>query len=127
MRDRDRLELEPVQFRAFLESEDRLLAIWTVVIDEADLLALQLVHAAKFLGDMLNGNVGRRPVATYGDEIPSEDAAVPALGPPIAGRQKRDLVARHLLSEGEGDARRQRREVACARGALALETLVALH
>ena len=40
-------------------------------------------------------------------------------------RQQRDLVARHLLGEREGDAGRERREVAGARRALALEALVA--
>ena len=125
MRDRDRLEDEAVDLGARLERHDWLLAIGTVVIDEADFLVLQLVHAAQFLGDMLDGNVGRGPVAADGDEIPREHRAVAAFRTAIAHGQQRDLVARHLVGEREGNAGRQRREIRRAGRALALEALVA--
>ncbi len=63
MRDGNGRELEAVLLAPHLQRRDRLLAVGAVVIDEADLLALQLVEAAELLGDVLDGDVGRRPVA----------------------------------------------------------------
>src|SRR5262249_25500848 len=103
----------------------RLLAIGAVVVDQCDLLALELVGAAELLGDVLDGDVGRGPVAAHRNEIPCEDRAVTAVGAAVARRQQGNFVARHLLGEGEGDAGRERREIAGTRRALALEALVA--
>src|SRR5262249_41450243 len=112
---------------ALLERQDWLLAVRAVVIDEADLLVLELVHAAKLMGDVLDGDVSRGPVRADRNEVPREHGAVAAFRSAVAHRQPRDLVAWHLLGEREGDAGRQRREVSGAGRALALEALVALH
>ena len=77
MRDGNGLELEAILLGTRLERRDRLLAVGAVVIDEADLLALQLVEAAELLGDVLDGDVRRRPVAADGDEVPGEHACRP--------------------------------------------------
>src|SRR6185436_12093931 len=81
---------------------------------------------AELVGDMLDGDVGRGPVAADCDEVPGEYRAVAAFRTAVAHRQQRNLVARRLLGEREGDAGGQRREVARAGRALALEALIAL-
>ncbi len=123
---RDRLELEAMLLGAGLERSDRLLAVRAVVIDEADLLALQLVETAPLLGDVLNGDVRRGPVAADRHEIPGEHRTVAAFRTAVAHGEQRDLVAGHLLGQRERDAGRKRREVRGARRALALHALVAL-
>ncbi len=127
MRHGDCLEREAIELGAGFERRDGLFAVGAVVIDEADLLALELVHAAELFGDVLDGDVGGRPVAAERNEVPHEDGAVTALRTPIAGGQQRDLVAGHLLGEREGDAGRQRGEIAGSGRAFALQALVALH
>ncbi len=93
MRDRDRLEGEAVLLRQHFERRDRLLAIGAVVIDEADLLALELVDAAELLGDVLDGDVGRGPVGAEQREVPGEHRAVLGFRAAVAHRHERDLVA----------------------------------
>jgi hypothetical protein len=62
MRDRQEQGLESVPLRAFLQEGDRLLAVGRVMIDERDLPALELVEPAFLLGDVLQDDVGRRPI-----------------------------------------------------------------
>src|SRR6185295_17636294 len=101
------LELNAVELRPGLQRRYRLLAIGAVVIDQGDLLALEFVEATQFLGDVLDGDVGRRPVAPKRDEIPGEHRTLAAFRTAIAGGQQRDLVARYFFRERKGDARRQ--------------------
>ena len=121
------LKCEAVHLGAGFQQRDRLLAVGAVVIDEADLLALELVEAAEFLGDMLDGDVGGGPVGADRREVPGEDRAVAAFRAAIAHRQQRDLVARRLLGQRERDAGRERAEIGGAGRPLPLEALVALH
>jgi hypothetical protein len=62
MRDRQEQGLESVPLRGFLQEGDRLLAVGRVMIDERDLPALELVEPAFLLGDVLQDDVGRRPI-----------------------------------------------------------------
>ncbi len=112
--------------RALLQQRDRLLAVRAVVVDQRDLLALELVVAAFLLGDVLDQHVGRHPVGAGDREVPLEHAAIGRLAAAIAGGDQRDLVARGLFGQREGDAGGQRLE---HRGAtvLALQALVAFH
>ncbi len=127
MGDRNRRELEAVLLRQHFERRDRLLAVRAVVIDEADLLALQLVGAAELLGDVLDGDVGCGPVGAEQREVIGEHRAVLGIRTAVAHRDDRDLVGRRLLGEREGDAGRQRVEERSAGRALALQPLVAFH
>ena len=68
------LKVKPLQLGALLQHRDRLLAVRAVVIDEADLLALQLVDAAVLLGDVLDGDVGRGPVGADGEKFQGNTA-----------------------------------------------------
>src|SRR3954453_12851420 len=98
MRDRDRLEGEAVELGALFQRRDRLLAIGAVVIDEADLLALELVYAAPLVGDVQDGVVGGGPIGSDGDEVPWEHRAFAAFRSPVSHCQQRDFVAGPLLS-----------------------------
>ncbi len=122
---RDRRQLVAVHFRAFLQQRDRLATIRAVMVDQRDLLALELVEATELLGQMLDQDVGRRPIGAEQREVPREHAAVRGLRPAIAHADDRNLVARRLLGEREGDAGGERRDHRRAGRALALETLVA--
>src|SRR5262249_61147022 len=124
---RPRLELDAVEVGPRVQRRDRLLAVRAVVVDERDLLTLELVETTELLGDVLDGDVGCRPIAAKGNEVPGEHRTIPALGTAVAGRQQRDLVAGHLFGQREGDARRQRREIAGAGRSLALQALIAFN
>src|ERR1700687_3898451 len=119
------LELETIFLRKGFQRDDRFLAIGAVMIDEADLLALQVGDTAHLLCDVLDRNVRRGPVAAKRNEIPRKHAAILALRPAVTKRQQRYLVAGHLLRQREGDAGRQRREVARAGSSLSLQALIA--
>ena len=114
-----------MHLRALLQQRDRLLAVGRVVIDERDLLALELVEAALLLGDVLQDDIGRRPVGAEQREVPLEHRAVARFGTAVAHRDDRDLVGRGLLGERERDAGRERDDVGGAGRPLALEPLVA--
>jgi hypothetical protein len=97
-----------------------------VVVDHGDLLALELVPAALLLGDVLQHGVASDPVVAHQREVPLEHVAVGRVAAAVAGSDQRDLVGRHLLGEGEGDAGGQRLEYG-GTTVLALQALVALH
>src|SRR5690606_2535378 len=127
VRDRDQQELEAVQLRALLQQRNRLLAVGAIVVDERDLLALELFHATELFGDVLDRNVRSRPIRAKGYEIPGEYRAVAAIGAAVAAGQQWDLVAGRFLGEREGNAGRERREIAGAGWAFALEALIAFN
>src|SRR6516162_6565642 len=127
MRDRQEQRLESVHLRALLQQGDRLLAIGRVVIDEGDLLALELVEPAFLLGDVLQDDVGGRPIGAEQREVPLEHRAVARLRAAVAHGDDRDLVDRRLLRERKGDAGRERDHIGGAGRTLALEALVAFH
>ncbi len=119
-------QLEAFLGRALLQQGDGLLAIWRVVVDQGDLLALELVHAAFFLGDVLDHHVGRGPVGAKQREVPFEHAAVDRLRQAIAHCLDRNLVDHGLVADGEGDAGGLGVEARRA-GALALQAFVAFN
>ena len=127
MRDRDRRELKAVLLCQHLQHRDRLLAVRAVVIEQRDLLAFQLVEAPDLLGDVLNRDIGRRPVRAEQREIVREHGSILGIGAAIAHRDNRDLVSRGLFSEGECNASRQRIDEGPAGRVLAFETLVTLN
>src|SRR5262249_36102639 len=104
MCDWNSFEGEAVQLGALLERGNRFLAIRAVVIDKAYLLALELVKAAEFLSDVLDGDVRSGPVAADRNEVPRKDCAVAAFRTAITHSQKRYLVTWNLFSKREGDA-----------------------
>jgi hypothetical protein len=126
-RHRNRQELEAVLLGHDVERRDRLLAVGRIVIEQRDLLALELVEAAHLLGDVLDGDVGCRPVGAEQREVPFEHRAVAAVGAAVAHGDQRDLVARRLLGQREGDTGAERAEIGRPGRTLALEALVALH
>jgi hypothetical protein len=77
------------------------------VVDERDLLALE---AAVLLEQVLDQDVGARPVAAHDREVPREREAVLRRRETVADRQQRDLVDRRLVGERERDAGRLRLE-----------------
>ena len=81
------LELETILLRKRFQRDDRFLAIGAVMIDEADLLALQVSDTAHLLCDVLDRYVRRGPVAAEGNEIPRKHRAILALRPPVTKRQ----------------------------------------
>ena len=111
--------------RALLQQQDRLLAVWAVVVHEGDLLALQLVEPAFLLADVLDERVGRDPVRAEQREVPLEHAAILRFAAAVAGSDERDLVAGRLLGQREGGAGGQRLHHRRA-AVLALQPLVAL-
>ena len=116
-----------MHLRAFLQEGDRLLAVGRVVIDQRDLLALELVEPAFLLGDVLQDDVGGRPIGAEQREVPLEHRAVARLRASVAHGDDRNLVDRRLLRERERDAGRERDDVGGAGRTLALEAFVALH
>ena len=122
---RQHLQLEAVHLGAFLHQRDGLFAERTVVVHEGDFLALELVHAAQALANVLQQNVGARPIAAHQREVPLECHAVLRNRQAIAQRHQRDLVGRGFFGQGEGDTGRLRIEHGDARAAL--EALVAFH
>ncbi len=125
MGDRQQLQFEAVLFGKRLEHRDRLLAVGRIVINIGDLLALQLVPAAKQIGEILDLDVAGVPVGAEDREGPADDVAVGALGATIAAGQERDLVGLSLVHQRIGDPGRQWHEQARAGRAFALEALVA--
>ena len=101
---RQQLKFEAVHLGALLEQRDRLLAEGAVVIDQCDLLALQFVEATRFLGDVLDGDVGADPVGAEQREVPAEHRAVLRIAAAVTGSHQRDLVDRCLIGQGEGHA-----------------------
>src|SRR5262249_48770373 len=127
MRDRQQQGLESVHLRALLQEGDRLLAVGRVVIDQRDLLALELVEPALLLGDVLQENVGGRPIGAEQREVPLEYRAVARLRAAVAHGDERNLVERRLLRQRERDTGREREFIGGAGWAFALQPLVALH
>jgi hypothetical protein len=127
MRDRQEQGLESVHLRALLQQGDRLLAVGRVVIDQRDLLALELVEPAFLLGDVLQENVGGRPIGIEQREVPLEYRAVARLRAAIAHGDERNLVERRLFRQRKGDAGREREYIGGAGWAFALQPIVALH
>src|ERR1700674_4081524 len=121
------LKLETILLPKRFQPDDRFLAIGAVMIDEADLLALQVGDTAQLLRDVLDRYVRRGPVDAEGNENPRKHRSTLAPQPAVTKRQQRYLVAGHLLRQREGDAGRQRRKIASAGGSLALQTLVAFE
>jgi hypothetical protein len=116
-----------VHLRALLQKSDRLLTVGRVVIDQRDLLALELVEPAFLLGDVLQDDVGGRPIGAEQREVPLEYRAVARLRAAVAHGDERDLVERRLLRERKGDAGREWEYIGGAGWAFALQPLVALH
>src|SRR3954453_8629954 len=73
--DRIELQLEAVVLGELLEERDRLLAEGRVEVDEADLLAFELVEPAFLLGHVLDEDRGAVPVGVGRVEDPGEDVA----------------------------------------------------
>ena len=119
------LQLETVHLGTLLQQRDGFLAERAVVVHQCNLLALELVHAAQVLADVLDQDVSARPVAAHEREVPLEGHPVLGHRQAVAQRHQRDLVGRGLFGQSEGDAGRLRVEQGDAR--LALESLVALH
>jgi hypothetical protein len=124
---RQELQLVAVHLGALLEQRDRLFAVWRVMVDESDLLALELVDPAFLLADVLHENVGRIPVRSTQREVPAEDGPVDRVGAAIAAGDDGDAVVERFVGDREGDSGRQGVERRRAGRALALEPLVALH
>src|SRR5262245_63677719 len=125
MRHRQEQGLESVHLRALLQQGDRLLAIRRVVIDQRDLLALELVEPAFLLGDVLQENVGGRPIGAQQREVPLKHRAVARVRAAVAHGDERNLVERRLFRQRKGDAGREREYIGGAAGALAPEASVA--
>ncbi len=104
MGDRELVELVAVLVGQGLEGRDRLLAVGAVVVDQRDLLALELVHAAFLIADVLDQGGGLAPVGHGQVEDIGEDPAVGGVGPAVAHRQDRDLVGGGALDQRVGDA-----------------------
>ena len=71
-----------------------LFAVWTVVVNQANGFAFELVHTAGFGADVLDQYVNCGPVGTHQWEVPLEDAAVSRLAAAIAGCDEWNLVVR---------------------------------
>ncbi|MNZ94751.1 hypothetical protein D3C78_1138650 [compost metagenome] len=124
--DRIQHQLEAFLGGALLQQRDRFLAIGRVVVDQGDLLALELVHAAFFLGDVLDHHVGGGPVRAQQREVPLEHAAVHRLRQAVAHRFDGHLVDHGLVADRERDAGGLGVE-ARSPGALALQAFIAFH
>ena len=94
------------------------------MVDQRDLLAFELVQAAFLLADGLHQRIGRQPVGAGQREVPLEHGAVLAFAAAVACRDQRNLVARRLFGQGEGDTGRQGLKHGGAT-VLALQSLVA--
>ena len=126
VRDREQRQLVAVGLRELFQRRDRLLAVGAVVIDQGDLLALQVVHAAFLLADVFDQRGGLAPVGHRRVEDVGEHPAVGGVGPPVAHREDRDLVGRGALDQGVGDAGAVGVDHRGAGRAVVLEPLVAL-
>src|SRR6516165_5233411 len=128
-RRRDRVFEEGVAvfLRELFARRDRLLAIGYVDIDEADLLAFELIGAALLVPDIFDQGVGLRPIGRAQGEDIRENRAVTGVGAPITHRDDRNLVGGGTLDQRIGDAGRQRVNEARTGRTLVLEPLVALH
>ena len=104
--DRVELDLEAVILRKAFEERDRLLAEGRVEVDEADLLALELVEAAFLLGDILDEGRRAIPVGHGRIEHPGKGVAVRRSRQAIGHRQDGDLVDRSLRDELKRNAGR---------------------
>src|SRR5262249_39643606 len=78
------------------------------------------------LGDMLQDDVGGRPIGAEQREVPLEYRAVARLRTSVAHGDKRNLVERRLFRQRKGDAGREREYICGAGWAFALQPLVAL-
>src|SRR5262245_29040333 len=96
------------------------------MIDQSDFLALELVEAAFLLGDVLQDDVGRRPIGAEQREVPLEHRAVARVRAAVAHGDERNLVERRLFRQRKGDASRERKYIGGAGWAFALQPLVAL-
>ena len=126
MVDGQQLEFEAQLRGQRLEGGDGLLAVGAVVIDEGDLLALELVHAAFLLADVLDEGRRLAPVGGGRIEDPLEDTAVGGRRLAIAHGQDRNLVHRRPRDQLIGDAGAVRVDDRGTGGALVLQLLVAL-
>ena len=70
------LQVETVHLGAFLQQRNWLFAERAVVVDQRNFLALELVHAAGALADVLDQDVGGGPVTAHQREVPLEGHAV---------------------------------------------------
>ena len=122
---RQQLQLETVHLGALLQQRDRLFAKRTVVVDQRNLLALEFVHAAQALANVLDQDVGAGPVAAQQGEVPLEGHAVLRDRQAVANGQQGNLVARCFFGQGKGDAGALR--VNHGDAGAALQTLVAFH
>ena len=96
------------------------------MVDQGDLLALQVVHAAFLVADVLDQRRGLAPVGHRHGEHVGEDAAVAAVGAAVAHREHRDLVGGGPLDQRVGDAGAVRVDHRGAGRAALLQALVAL-
>ena len=117
------LQLEAVFLGEVFENRDRLLAERRVEMDQAELLALELVHAAELGRHVLHHDGGAVPVSEGRDEDPGEVRAVGRGRQAVGHRQDRDLVDMGARDRGE---RRARRPGRVDDGVLRLGLLVAL-
>ena len=102
-----------------------LLAVGGVVIEQADLLTLQLVHATFLLAHEVHDGGSLGPVGGDHREDPREDPAVRRIRATVADGDHRDLVLGDLLEHGIGDAGGDGLEHGVAGAALLLHALVA--
>jgi hypothetical protein len=104
----DRVErhLEAEFLGHFLEQRNRLLAEAGVEMQEADLLAFQLVDAAFLLADVLDDHRQAVPVGGRRVEHPGEDVAARRGREAVGHGQDRDLVHGRAGDQRQGDAGR---------------------
>src|SRR5690606_6791101 len=102
---RIQLQFEPISLGTRLQQGNWLLPIRRIVIDKRDLLALELVFAAQLLGDVLNHDVGSRPVVAKQGEVPLEHGAIGRLRQAVAHGFDGYAVNNGAVGQGEGNAR----------------------
>src|SRR6266542_4034144 len=88
----DRPEFETVLLRERQERGNRFLTVWTVMKQQGDSLALELVDAPDLFPDVLDRNICARPIGSEQWKIPHKHGAVLRGSPSKAGGQERDLV-----------------------------------
>src|SRR5262249_16006711 len=98
------LELEAVILGKRLQQRDRLLAIRGVEMDEADLLALELVETALDVGDVTNESRRAVPIDRIRIEYPGKQIAVGRSGQPVGKGEGRNLVDAGLGYQLQRDA-----------------------
>ena len=89
---------------------DRVAAIAGIVIDGGDLLALQLVVAAKLLGDVVDDDRRFRPVVEQKRELIRKDRAVDRIFASARVRHERHLVGADFLRGRDVEAARRAHE-----------------